>query len=986
MTPFLKIVAEDIYNRFNGKLEDVAVVFPNKRASLFFSEYLLAKNNGNAMWSPRYMTIGELFQQNSKLTVGDQILLVSKLYKEYVRPRRTDESIEDYEKSIETLDSFYYWGEMLLRDFDDVDKHLADARQLFANIKELRELGIAKDTLTKEQAESIAQFFKNFKPEEESEIKKNFMGVWERLFAIYTNFKEALRRENLAYEGMLYRDVIENSESITLPHKQYVFIGFNALNDVETKMFDIVNRQGKALFYWDYDTHYTKNIHHEAGHFMRRNLERFPNALDASHFNNIARQKSVTVVETSSDSIETRYLSSWLDKNLTANEIETAVVLCDETMLEPVLHTIPSKANGKELENMNVTMGFPISHTPIFTLVKLIVDLHTRGWSEKHATYTLSATTELLNHPYIVRCSDGKSVELREKLLEEKKFFPTIEELSQGEFLTQLFKRTTDNMEWFGNISAIIRSIANSYSGENREEMELYEKLFCEAIYKAYTQAQRIITLIESGELIMKQQTIGRLFVRMLSFQSLPFHGEPVVGLQIMGLLETRNLDFKNLILLGVNEGNLPKNSGENSYIPYNLRRAFGLTLSEHRDSIYAYYFYRLLQRAENVTLVYNSAPESKSRGECSRYILQLLGSNLYDIKHIALSSHQGNGSLGNCDIPKSDSIVETLINKYDISSNDRIREISPSAINCYLRCGLSFFYKYVLGIRKDDEVSEGIENNDFGNIFHAAADDLYKELASKTNGMITKEALEYYVKNEELLYRYIDRAFSREFFNNNKSVYNGEQYINRGVLHHFLLRLVKIDMQYAPFLYIGGERKINMPFTLDVDGREITVALGGTIDRVDIKGDTINIVDYKTGRSNRESKTSLDDIFANEISSAGYRLQAFLYSVILDELLKGKESVGCNDFGWVEKVRKEYARKIAPSLLYIHDPENSMRESFIVDILKTPVTDISAIKDEYMQKLTGVLQEIFDVGKPFTAAKNERTCEYCDFRKICGK
>ena len=249
MTPFLKIVAEDIYNRFNGKLEDVAVVFPNKRASLFFSEYLLAKNNGKAMWSPRYMTIGVLFQQNSKLTVGDQILLVSKLYKEYVRPRRTDESIEDYEKSIETLDSFYYWGEMLLRDFDDVDKHLADARQLFANIKELRELGIAKDTLTKEQAESIAQFFKNFKPEEESEIKKNFMGVWERLFAIYTNFKEALRRENLAYEGMLYRDVIENSESITLPHKQYVFIGFNALNDVETKMFDIVCEQTAGTVY-----------------------------------------------------------------------------------------------------------------------------------------------------------------------------------------------------------------------------------------------------------------------------------------------------------------------------------------------------------------------------------------------------------------------------------------------------------------------------------------------------------------------------------------------------------------------------------------------------------------------------------------------------------------------------------------------------------------------------------------------------------------
>lgn len=986
MTPFLRVVANDIYERFNGHLEDIAVVFPNKRASLFFSEYLLECNKGKAMWSPRYMTIGELFQQNSSLAIGDQILLVSKLYKEYVRPRRADESVEEYEKSIETLDSFYYWGEMLLRDFDDVDKHLADARQLFSNIKELRELGIAKETLTKEQAASIAQFFNNFNQEKESEIKKNFLGIWERLYTIYTKFRESLRKENLAYEGMLYRDVIENSDSIQLPHEKYVFVGFNALNDVETKLFDIIDRKGKALFYWDYDKHYTGNLHHEAGHFMRKNLERFPNAIEASYFNNLSADKSVTVIETSSESIEARYLSKWLDENLTPNEIETAVVLCDETMLEPVLHTIPSHANGKELESMNVTMGFPISHTPIFTLVKLIVDLHSRGWSEKHGTYTLSATSELLNHPYVVRCTEGESIDIREQLLSEKRFFPTIEELSKNEFLGMLFRRIADNREWFENISAVIKRIANSYSAENREEMELYEKLFCEAIYKAYTQTQRIVKLVESGELVMKQQTLGRLFVRMLSFQSLPFHGEPVVGLQIMGLLETRNLDFKNIILLGVNEGNLPKNSGENSYIPYNLRRAFGLTLSEHRDSIYAYYFYRLLQRAENITLVYNSAPEGKSRGECSRYILQLLGSNLYDIRHLALSSRQGNDCIENSEIKKSNETIESLISKYAIGSDEKTREISPSAINCYIRCGLSFFYKYVLGIRKSDEVSEEVENSDFGNIFHAAADDLYKELSSKANGMITKDALGYYAKNEALLYRFIDKAFSEEFFNNNKPEYNGEQYINRGVLHHFLLRLVKIDMQYAPFLYIGGERKINMPFTIDAGDRKITVVLGGTIDRVDIKGDIINIVDYKTGRSSRESKTSLDNIFAHETSSAGYRLQAFLYSIMLDELLKGNKCIGDGDFEWIEKVRKECARKIAPSLLYIHDPENSLRESFIVDVLKNPVTDITDIKEEYMHKLAEILQEIFDESKPFTPAKNERTCEYCDYRKICGK
>ena len=242
MTPFLKLVADDVFSRFNGHLENIAVVFPNKRAGLFFNKYLLENSGNTPMWSPRYMTINELFQQGSDLAIGDPILLVSKLYKEYIAP------FKENDKKIETLDSFYYWGEMLVRDFDDIDKHLADAKMLFANIKELHEMGTAKDTLTKEQAKSIEQFFRNFKPENESDIKNNFKDIWERLYDIYTKFKEALRKENVAYEGMLYRDVIENPDKLTLEYDKYLFVGFNALNDVETKLFSMLDKRGKALF------------------------------------------------------------------------------------------------------------------------------------------------------------------------------------------------------------------------------------------------------------------------------------------------------------------------------------------------------------------------------------------------------------------------------------------------------------------------------------------------------------------------------------------------------------------------------------------------------------------------------------------------------------------------------------------------------------------------------------------------------------------
>ncbi len=985
MTPFLKLVADDIYEKFNGRLEDVAVVFPNKRASLFFSKYLLEKSGGKAMWSPRYMTIGELFQKNSNLAICDPLLLVSKLYKEYVRSQRADESPEEYEKSIETLDSFYYWGEMLLRDFDDVDKHLANAKQLFANIKELREMGTAKGTLTPEQAKSIEQFFKNFKAEEKSELKQNFVEIWERLYTIYSNFKNSLRASSQAYEGMLYRDVIENSDNISLEFDMYAFVGFNALNDVERRMFEIIDKRKKALFYWDYDTHYTGNRRHEAGHFMRKNLELFPNALKGFCFNELSNDKNITVIEAGNESIETRYLSTWLNENLGKEEIDTAVVLCDETMLEPVLHTIPPVVNGHKLKHMNVTMGFPVSHTPIFTLIKQILELNTRGWSARHNCYILSFVGEILNHPYVVRCSNN-AITLRDTLHKEKKFFPKQETLAKDDFLSLLFARSNDNKEWLDNMLVIIRKIADEYSDKKRESMELYEKLFCEAIYKVYTQVQRLANLVDTGELQLEQHTLGKLLVRILTMQSLPFHGEPIMGLQIMGLLETRNLDFKNVILLGVNEGNIPKKSRENSYIPYNLRRAFGLTLSEHRDSIYAYCFYRLLQRAGNVTLVYNNSSESKHRGECSRYILQLLGSGLYDIKHLALSSNQGNKAIVMGSIAKNPDMMQKLRERFDRSVNENAKPITPSAVNRYLKCGLSFFYYYILGIKKSSEINDEVQLNDFGTIFHKAADELYSKLSIQGNGTIYKETLEPYIKNDALLYKFVDDAFSTEFFQGNKVEYNGEQYINRGVLHHFLLKLIKIDSCYAPFRYIGGERDIAMPYTINVNGESIETSLGGTIDRVDIKGDTINIVDYKTGRINNETKTSIENIFAGEIQSAGNRLQAFLYSIILDELIGGKEPVGKGDFRWVGQVKAQAARKISPSLLYVQAPENTDRKNFIVDVLKSPVTDISTIKDEYMQRFDAVLKEIFDVNTPFGTACNEENCEYCDYRRICGK
>ncbi len=986
MTPFLKTVADDVYKRFNGRLENIAVVFPNKRAGLFFNKYLLENSGDVPMWSPRYMTISELFQQNSELAVGDPILLVSKLYKEYVRPRRGDESLQEYERNVETLDSFYYWGEMLIRDFDDIDKNLADAKQLFSNIKELREMGTGKDTLEPEQQKSIEQFFKNFKPEENSDIKRNFKELWERLYAIYTNFKESLRRDNIAYEGMLYRDVIENIGNMKLDCEKYIFVGFNALNGAETKLFSMLEKSGKALFYWDYDRYYIEKIYHEAGHFMRKNLERFPNALKGCKTDNLNEKKNVTVVSASSDSIQARYLSQWLGNNLTDKEIETAVVLCDETMLEPALHTIPETANGNELKYLNVTMGYPISHTPVYSFVKQLVELQLRGWSEKHGAFSLMHVSNVLKHPYVIMGSENSTI-LRETLLKEKRFYPTEEELHADEFLSRVFTRYTNNKEWIESIAGLVYDIARISSKNGEEKHELYSMLFSEAILKVHTQAQRLIRLFESGELTLQQPAAGNLFVRMLSMQSMPFHGEPVVGLQVMGLLETRNLDFRNVIMLSVNEGNIPKAGSENSYIPYNLRRAFGLTLSEHRDSIYAYNFYRLLQRAENVTLVYNNSTDSKSRGECSRYILQLLGSGLYDIKRLALSAEQGSQSIVQGSVEKDSAVIDILRRRFDTGYSDEAKTMTPSAVNRYLKCGLNFFYYYVLGLKPLEDIDTEITPSDFGVIFHKAAQMFYEKLSANGNNPVQPGSFDYYIKNPALLYRFIDDAFQEEFFKGNKPVYNGEQYINRGMLHHFLLHLIKMDKEYAPFYYVCGEEKISMPMSIESEAGTISLEIGGTIDRVDVKNGTVNIVDYKTGGGGKDAKSSLEEIFALEGKSSGYRLQSFLYSIVLDDLLKGR---CCRNTkiaqSWAEKLKPLNTGKVSPSLLYVHKEEELKREDYVVDIKGEPVTDISEIREEYVEKLLGVLSDIFDRDVPFTPTDDKKRCEYCDYRKICGK
>lgn len=954
MKPFLKHIAEDLYREYGNRLADITIIFPNKRAGLFFNEYL-KQISTTPIWCPVYKTIGELFNENSTSIEGDPIELVSILHKEYCKATG----------STETLDKFYYWGEILIKDFDEIDKNLVDAEKLFSNLSDLYSYGTASDTLDEEQRHAIEQFFHHFKEKESEEgentIKKRFLSIWEALLTIYTNFRNRLREQNIAYPGLLCRDVIENGNSLKFTQEKYIFAGFNALNRSEEALFDLLQQQGKALFYWDYDTIYTDNPDHEAGRFMRPNLRRYPNRLTDEAYNNLGKEKNITFVSATTENIQTRHLYDLLSNIPENKELETAVVLCNEEILEQVLHTIPST-----VKNINITMGYPVAHTPAYSFMKQLTELHINGYDYERKRFRYEAVAGILKHPYTTLCSANAS-RIEKEITKNKEYYPDEKRLHADEFLEKIFTLPTDNLSWITTVRDILHTITNTTPDNGATS---YEELFRESLFSIYTQAQRIISLLETGEIELQLRTLTSLFMRVIGGLSLPFHGEPVVGLQIMGLLETRNLDFKNLIMLSANEGNLPRSNSGNSFIPYNLRRAFGLMLTEQRNAVYTYNFYRLIQRAENITMMYNNSLDAAGQGERSRYMMQLLLNRNESIKEISLTCEQKNTPCILQPQPKETATIQKLRHIFDANSNPKAITLSPSGINRYLECPMKFFYYYIADLKKEQEVESTIQSSDFGNIFHKAAELFYDHIIKEHGNLIQKSHLEPYLKEDAHLYGLIDKAFRSCFFkcNDNEEItFDGMQYINREILHRCLLRLIKIDAEHTPFTYVGSEKEAKMTMTTTTGGEAVKLSVGGRVDRMDQKGEAIEIIDYKTGGSpGKDKNTGIESLFARSGKRSSYIFQTMLYSAA---------------------VKATYApRQITPSLLYILKRDYTTREEFTIKIAGKSVTDYHDYHEEFMAELQKTIDEIFNKDIPFTHTEDCDRCTFCDYRQICGR
>ncbi|MDR0506308.1 MAG: PD-(D/E)XK nuclease family protein [Dysgonamonadaceae bacterium] len=954
---FLSMVAGDLISRLGTDLTDVTVVFPSIRASLFFNSYLY-QHAQKPLWAPRYRSIDSLFEEVSDLRKGDAVQLICELYDTYIEVFNS----RFQTPSTETLDEFFFFGEVLLNDFDDVDKNLANARSLFSNLQDLNQLKDDFSHLSEEQIKTLMLYFKNTF-QGESALKTAFWNIWSLLGEVYSLFKNKLEAKGIAYSGMLMRAAVEKIEN-QFNEKQYVFAGFNVLSKCEEKLFK--HLKNKSLFYWDYDSYYLKT---EAGKFIEKNILKFGSALDNCYFDYfLKKDKKITFIASPSENGQASIIPSWIDSlNKLPSFVnpDSAVVLCNEAILPAVIHSI----SPEKVKNVNITMGFPVTLTPVCSFLQILAEMQTMGFNTAKQSFRYQHVLQVLRHPYTnLLFPEAKEVE--EEITGNRIFFPDSDILKNSKLFTYA-KDTADLAQY---LLEIIQQLGICF-GRKNDFQDSYNDLYTESIFRTYQVIKRLNDLLTTGDRRLEKSTFLRLLRKLLSTITVPFHGEPVKGLQVMGVLETRALDFKNILMLSVNEGFMPGTNIENTFIPQFLRQHFELNTVEKQDSIYAYYFYRLIQRAEEITFVYNTDKTQMGKAEISRLLLQLLiDDSLKDrIKRFAMQTSIAPWQTQTIIIEKNEDLMQKIRMQYDLNLNPNANRLSPTALNTFISCSFKFHQQYIKGLKSREEMSDELDNSIFGSIFHRAAEYLYREIGhigeedkTFTPFLVKKEDFSPYLKAPHLIEKIVSRAFNKEYYVG-KVVeienYNGKQLINYKVICHIVKRLIEFDSKRAPFTLYGLEYPITSFFSLYNDN--IQLKIGGIIDRLEEKDGAFYIIDYKTGGKTQAYKT-IADLFIQKDNRASHIFQTFVYATALLQ-------------------KKDFNLPVIPALAYMQE---AGRENYSPVILynKEPICDFRELYPEFEMLLKEKLEELFNPNIPFRQTEFTAACAYCDFREMCGR
>ena len=953
MKQFLKELAEKV-KKDHPILDDLTLVFPNRRAVLYFRKHLAASLE-QPTFAPRLLTIEDFVGEYSALQVPDRLELVHRLYTAYYDVLQHDADGDAL--ATEPFDQFYFWGDMLLRDFDEVDKYMVNADQLFRDLSNQKELDSSFDFLTPEQIEFLKSFWGNF-DEDLSINKKKFLKVWRRLPEVYHLFKKQLKEKGLAYEGMLHREVATQLATTHVKQSGLIFAGFNALTAAEKKIISTMVETG-AEVHWDMDSYYVNNNTQEAGLFFRQYQRHsvlgktFPSDIP-SHFNS---EKTAKILGAAQHVGQTKLMAQMLKEELAKgiDPEDTLIVLPDEKLLLPVLHGISGL-----VDSLNVTMGFPLASTPTFNLIEFLIELQS---NRKDEYFNHRHVLSILGHPYVVATDPAFANARRKEIIERNRIVIHQSELTSGPALYPLIFVPVPEQGLIHYLREIITTLGAlpSLAPLDKEYAFYFLKLL-NRLEEVTGGVQPFDGTTGSKKNFQTElKSFIRLFRQLVRTQKIPFTGEPLKGLQVMGVLETRNLDYKNVFVLSLNEGALPSSGNKSSYIPHNIRKAYELPTAEHQDAIYAYIFYRMLQRSENVFLFYNTETDVLGQGEMSRYLQQIQFESGWQPTHHVLHNPVQPHQIKPIEISKDERVLEDIVKLNE--GNYRFKGISPSALNTYLDCQLKFYFKHIAKIKEPKEVEDDLDSRVFGNLLHSVMDRFYKRILDqkKTNLIEAGD----FTNHEAVTDQLIDLVFidAYELDPKKKVTYDGQRLVVREVIKNFVQHIIHHDQQYAPFSIEGLEREGLLYYT-PISFMPGQAVVGGKIDRIDKKGNLVRVIDYKTGKDKVEFD-SVESLFSREGVRNGAAFQTLLYSLLY---------------------RSNYPQSDARIVPGLMSRTNLFDDKLEFGLLmnRAIINDVAPLLPELESRLKSLLEELFNPAETFRQTQNRDTCRFCPYRGIC--
>lgn len=943
MKPFLEKLAVELLEKYGNDISALQIVFPSRRAGLYFKKYLSEKIN-TPVWSPVTCGISEYIRDNSDQLIADDLTLIFELYEVY----------KEYAEDV-TFDKFYPWGEIILRDFDEIDKNLAEADYLFRILKEHKK--VEEDfEFNVADVDEFYRFWNSFSEKDITGLQDEFIKTWEILGKVYHKFRTRLVNKNICYEGMAYRKLFEKvkTKSYTTGYKKIIFAGFNQLNKCEEGIIKGLLEQGIAEVYWDADKYYIDDKLQESGKFLRENFANLgisePNWIGNSLSESAINIKMIgSPLEVS----QAKVLGSELEKLRQAGSVKTAIILPDDSLLMPVLRSIPGN-----IDAINITMGYSFKNSLLYSLFELLRDLNlnSRGEGKSKEFYHKDIIGVLL-HPYIRETAPDvindavTSINKRNVIYASAKYLKSFfkEEVDVAD---KIFASAQTANESYSYLSGIIVKLSDLVSKSTHGN--IYETEF---LNKASTELNRIKDIIDKYITEIESETFWNILLENSKRMKIPFSGEPLEGIQIMGMLETRSLDFDNVFILSVNEGSLPAEMSSTSFIPYALKRAFKLPVSEDTEADYAYYFYRLLQKAKNVTLIYNTETGVISAGEKSRFIMQVESELAAKNTNVTLQSLLLEGDIElpkrkEITIQKSPEVLELLKNQ---------KQYSATTLSTYINCPLQFYFKKAARLKEEEEVEEYFSAAAFGNIFHQLMDILYREdVGREVTPEIMSSKISFFGSNYDDLWKKACEELTeyKEF----AKIKEGKNLLYKSVIKKLISSVLSNDKAETPFKIIELETAAERKVSLNINGEVTEVTLFGRLDRVEIKDGITRIIDYKTGT----------------VDSA-------------------KQSAKVNDVDHVNRIfadikLKENFQQLFYASLYLNSNNNSKLIVGIYPLKKISggvfwfeEEPISADKRKLFEdNLIVLLKKIFDKETPFAQTTDIEHCKYCPYKSIC--